>query len=122
MNKSQALNQFWNSFDIPAYDENSVPDRTAFPYITYTESLDSLGNVLMLTASIWDRGSSWKFITDKQEEIAKKIGEHGHFTIKIDEGYLYLVKGTPFAQRMSEPGNDTIRVYLNLMGEFLTAY
>mgnify|MGYP007057717663 CR=1 FL=1 len=26
MNKTQALHQFWNSFGIDAYEENSVPD------------------------------------------------------------------------------------------------
>lgn len=123
MNKSQVLNSFWNSFSWSAYHENSVPDNTPFPYITYSEVTDSLGNVVALTASLWDRGSSWERITKKSEEIAKCIGEYGHKVIKLDCGYIWLVKGTPFAQRMGDPNDDQIkRIYLNVLGEYLTAY
>lgn len=122
MNKSQALNHFWNSFGIPAFDENSVPDNTPFPYITYSENLDSLGNVLSLNASVWDMSTSWQYVTDKQEEIAKKLGEHGSYIVKLDNGYLYLSKGTPWAQRLADVGSNVKRVYLNILGEFLTAY
>ncbi len=122
MNKSQALNQFWNSFNIPAFDADSVPDNTPFPYITYEESLDSIGNILILTASVWDRGTSWKRIADKTEEIARKIGENGHYVIKLDNGYLYLSKGSPFATRQSDQDPEIRRYYINVMGEFLTAY
>ena len=123
MNKAQAIDTFWNSFNIPAYDENSVPEDATFPYITYSESTDSIGNVVMLNASIWDRSTSWEGISLKAEEIAKKIAEYGHYTIKIDNGYIWLVKGAPFAQRMSDPNDDKIRrIYLNVLGEFLTAY
>lgn len=123
MNKAQAIDTFWNSFNIPAYDENSVPEDATFPYITYSESTDSIGNAVMLNASIWDRSTSWEGISLKAEEIAKKIAEYGHYTIKIDDGYIWLVKGTPFAQRMGDPNDDKIRrIYLNILGEFLTAY
>lgn len=123
MKKSQVLNSFWNSFSWPAYHENSVPDNTSFPYITYSTATDSLGNVVALTASLWDRGTSWESISNKAEEIAKYIGEQGHKVIKLDLGYIWLVKGTPFAQRMGDPNDDQIkRIYLNVLGEFLTAY
>lgn len=123
MNKSQGLNAFWNGFNLPAYDVNSVPDGASFPYITYTESQDSLGNVLVLNASIWDRSTSWERISLKADEIARKIGEHGHYTIKLDNGYIWLVKGTPFAQRMNDPTDDQIkRIYINVLAEYLTAY
>ena len=29
MNKAQALDQFWNGFGIPAWDENTVPEDPA---------------------------------------------------------------------------------------------
>lgn len=123
MNKSQAINSFWNSFTWPAYHEYSVPDNATFPYITYSEATDSLGNVVSLSASLWDRNTSWERITLKGEEIAKAIAEYGHHTIKLDAGYLWLVKGNPFAQRMNDPNDDQIkRIYLNVLGEFLTAY
>ena len=38
MTREQAIFDFWNSFNIPAFEENSVPtgeDAPAYPYITY---------------------------------------------------------------------------------------
>lgn len=123
MDKAQAIDVFWNSFGLSAYDENSVPEDASFPYITYSEARDSLGNMITLNASIWDNSTSWARISIKADDIAKKIAEHGHYTIKIDDGYVWLVKGSPFAQRMGDPNRNEIkRIYLNVLGEFLTAY
>lgn len=132
MNKSQALDHFWNSFGLPAFDENSVPEKIPdgqgnlvplpFPYITYTNITDSLNNVVTLNASIWDRSTSWERISLKAEEMAKAIGEYGHKSIKLDNGYVWFVKGSPFAQRMGDPEKDIKRIYLNVQAEFLTAY
>ena len=122
MNKLQAIDYFWNDFGIPAYDENSVPDDAKFPYITYSVATDSLGNVVPMSASIWDRSTSWVTISDKAEAIAKRLAEFGYYKIKLDVGYVWLVKGTPFAQRMSDPDDSIKRIYLNVLAEFLTAY
>ena len=122
MNKSQALYQFWSSFGISAYDENSVPDDAQFPYISYHAETDSLGNVVPLYASIWDKNTSWERVSTIAEEVAKKVGEKGYCQIKLDKGYVWFVKGTPFAQRLGDPDKDIKRIYINLLAEFLTAY
>lgn len=122
MDKVQALTNFWNSFGIPAYDETSVPDQMEFPYITFGVSTDSLGNVVNLNASIWYRSSSWRDITKKVEEISERIS-YGFITLPFDGGFIYLTRGTPFAQRMSDPNDDKVRrYYLNLQAEYLSAY
>lgn len=125
MNKWQAINEFWNSFGIPAYDESSVisggnsPD---LPYITYEAQTGGLGQVLTLTASLWYRSSSWEEISQKADEIAEYIGV-GYGIMDVDGGYLWLVRGQPFAQRMNDPDDDMIRrIYIILNAEFLTAY
>ena len=123
MNKAQKLHEFWSSVEIPAYDENSVPDDVKYPYITYSVVDDSIGNVTSPTASIWYRSSSWAGVEAKKNEVAKRIAEHGFLSLKIDDGYIYLVKGVPFAQRMVDPSDELVkRMYLNLQAEFLTAY
>lgn len=123
MDKGQKLHEFWNSFEIPAYDENSVPDDVKYPYITYSVVDDSLGNVVNLTGSLWYRSSSWAGVESKKNEVAKRVGEFGFLSLPIDNGYIYLVKGTPFAQRMVDPSDELVkRMYLNLQAEFLTAY
>lgn len=123
MKKAQALDTFWNSFGIPAYDETDVPGNAKMPYITYSVGEDSLGSVVNLHANLWYYSTSWREITLKADEIAKKIVEMNPPSIPLDNGRLYLAKGTPFAQRMSEPGSDeTRRIYINVQAEFLTAY
>lgn len=123
MDKAQALQEFWESFGLPAYDQYSVPDDAVFPYITYEVATDSMGHAIPLTASLWYRSTSWKEISLKTDEIAKYIGEHGSLIRAIDGGYMYLYKGSAFAQRMNDPADDMVkRMYLNILVEFLTAY
>jgi len=59
MDKAQAINSFWSSFELKAYEQNSVPDGAELPYITYETATDSIENVLPLTASLWYRTTSW---------------------------------------------------------------
>lgn len=123
MDKSQAIHNFWSSFNLPAYDERTVDDKAVMPYITYGVSTDSIGTPISLSASLWYKSDSWSEISRKAEEIAEYIVNMQPPSIKLDKGRLYLAKGSPFAQRMSEPSDDTIRrIYLNVQAEFLTAY
>ena len=120
MTKDEAIYSFYSGFGLPAYDENTVPEGSALPYITYSVSTDSIGNMVILSASLWYRSTSWAAIQDKADEIAADLG-YGGKIIKIDNGYLWLVKGSPFAQRMSEPSDKMVRrIVLNISAEFLT--
>lgn len=120
MTKDEAIHSFYSGFGLPAYDEDTVPEGSALPYITYSVSTDSIGNMVILSASLWYRSTSWGAIQDKADEIAAAIG-YGGKIIKIDNGYLWLVKGSPFAQRMSEPSDKMVRrIILNINAEFLT--
>lgn len=130
MNKAQAIQEFWASFGLEAYDENTVPDQVPGKYITYSVATDSLDRVVNLTASIWELDTtSWAFVEEKAEEIGRAL-EQRDFTalgtnapsIPIDGGRVFLTKGSPFAQRMADPGSDrTRRIYMNIQAEFLTA-
>lgn len=125
MDKWQAIDAFWNSFDIPAYDENTVAtggDSPQMPYITYNAVSGSVGQNLSLTASLWYKGYSWEDISRKADQIAEAIG-YGYTLVDVDGGYVYITKGQPFAQRMNDPEDDSIRrIYIILDAEFLTAY
>ena len=122
MNKAQAIDKFWNSFELQAYDENSVPDKTPFPYISYGVVTDSFDAPVNLYGSIWYRDTSWADISRKSDEIARKLYEGKPYLIKLDTGYLWIAQGQPFARRMGDPSDDLIkRIYINLQAEFLTA-
>lgn len=119
--KEQAIHQFWSSFEIPAYDVNSVDEDAEMPYITYDVSTGSLDDPIFLSASLWYRSTSWAAITQKVHEIEEYLTTMNPPAIKIDDGRLYLTKGSPFSQRMAEPGDDFVRrIYIQINAEFLT--
>lgn len=119
--KEHAIHQFWSSFGLTAYDENTVDDDAVMPYITYSVSTGSIDDFILLTASLWYRSESWTEITRKAREIENYLTTMSPPAIKIDGGRAYFTKGTPFSQRMAEPGDDFVRrIYLQVNAEFLT--
>ena len=121
MTKAAAIYQFWNSFGLTAYEENTVPDDAAFPYITYQLVIDSFDREIPLTASLWYRSESWTTINAKTEEISQKISRGGKI-IPCDGGAIWLKRGQPFAQSMGDESDNLIkRKYLNITAEFITA-
>ena len=121
MTKAAAIYQFWNSFGLTAYEENTVPHDAAFPYITYQLVTDSFEREIPLTASLWYRSESWAGINAKTEEISQIIGRGGKI-IHCDGGAIWLKRGQPVAQSMGDESDDLIkRKYLNITAEFMTA-
>ena len=121
MTKAAAMYQFWNSFGLTAYEENTVPDNAVFPYITYQLVTDSFDREIQLSASIWYRSESWTAINAKTEEISQKISRGGKI-ISCDGGAIWMKRGQPFAQNMGDESDDLIkRKYLNITAEFMTA-
>ena len=121
MTKAAAIYQFWNSFGLTAYEENTVPDDADFPYITYQLVTDSFDYEIPLTASIWYRSESWTAINAKAEEVSQKISRGGKI-IPCDGGAIWMKRGQPFAQSMGDESDNLIkRKYLNITAEFMTA-
>ena len=122
MDKMQALHNFWSSFELPAYDENTVPADAGYPRITYEAASDSLDTVVILSASLWYWSLSWEDITLKADEIAEYIENIYPPAIKIDTGRMFIKRGTPFAQRMSDPDGNLRRILLTINVEFFTEF
>ena len=121
MTKAAAIYQFWSSFGLTAYEENTVPDDATFPYITYQLVTDSFDREIPLSASLWYRSESWTGINAKTEEISQKISRGGKI-ISCDGGAIWLKRGQPFAQNMGDESDDLIkRKYINITADFITA-
>ena len=121
MTKAAAIYQFWNSFGLAAYEENTVPGDATFPYITYQFVTDGFDREVAVTASIWYRSESWTGINAKTEEISQTISRGGKI-INCDDGAIWLKRGQPFAQNMGDESDNLIkRKYLNITAEFMTA-
>lgn len=120
MTKAAAIYQFWSSFGLTAYEENTVPSDAAFPHLTYQLVTDSFGNEVQVAASLWYRSESWTAINAKAEEISAYIGRGGKI-IQCDNGRIWIKRGTPFAQNMGDDSDSLIkRKYMNLSIEYFT--
>ena len=93
MDAEQAIHSFWSSFNLTAYDENSVPDTAELPYITYSLSYDTFDNQVSMVANLWYQSTSWKAITNKMHEISEGITQSGKVII-IDNGYIWIKRGS----------------------------
>lgn len=123
MDKAQAIQTFWSSFDLEAFDEQSAYDeRMELPsnYITYEEITSNIGESVALTASLWYHSTSWAAISQKADEIAQYIG-YGGVVLAVDGGYLWIKLGAPFAQRMAVEQDSIRRIVMNISVDFLTA-
>ena len=118
MDAEQTIHSFWASFGIPAFDENSVPDDAAMPYITYSVSYDSFDNEVSLSASLWYRSTSWTPITVKAHEIRNYISMGG-ITLPTDNGIVWIKKGSPFYQRLGDVEKNIKRIYFNIKAEYI---
>lgn len=125
MTKAEALYQFFSSFGLDAYEENSVyqmDEVPSFPYLTYELNTDSFSeSSTSLSCSLWYRSTSWVDANEKAEKISKAIGIGGHM-LKCDGGYIWIKRGSPFAQSMGDDSDDLIkRKYISISADFFTA-
>lgn len=93
MTKASALDSFFNSFGIPAFPSNRVPDDVMFPYLTYEQTSHNYGNATHPRVNLWYRSDSEVPINAKADEISKAIALGK--SIPCDDGaiYAYLEEG-----------------------------
>lgn len=119
MDKWQALNNFFNSFGVTAYEESTVPDNATFPRITYESRTGALDDVIQIDCSVWDLSNSWGTVDRVVNTIESVVNSYA--CPQIEGGRYRVFKGTPFAQRMKDPENDNIRrTVIHLNFEFMT--
>ena len=111
---------------IPAYpdtavlNENGKPD-VVLPYLTYTPIFDAWdGEPVSLTVNLWERTESEAIPNAEVQEISEAIGLGGKM-LKCDEGYIWLKRGSPWCQNLSDETDPAIkRRYINVTAEYLT--
>lgn len=121
MTKAAAMQAFWESFGLPAYEESSVPPDASFPRITYQFVSDSIGSPVFFSVSVWYKSTSWVQANAKKDEISKRIGIGGK-RLQYDGGFCWLLRGRPFDQSSGDPENPNIkRKILNIAAEYMSA-
>ena len=124
MDKEQALHNFWSSFGLTAYDENTVPDNALTTnggkYLTYNVATAALDEPTPLYANLWYKSSSWAEITVKANQMSEAIGRGGAI-VPFDGGKIWICRGVPFSQRMPDEDDTIRRIYINVMAEYMSA-
>ena len=120
MTKGQALQQFFSGF-MTAYPSTSVPDDVVFPYLTYEVSFGTFGDGdQSMTVNLWFYTDSEAIPNAKAKEFSELISRGGTI-INCDEGAIWLKRGTPFCQSLSDDVSPNVkRRYINLDVEYLT--
>ena len=106
LNQAQLLYEFFSDI-CPAYLQNTVPDGTEFPYLTYTlDNVDwETSNIIQV--KIYTKEQGVKGVVTLADKLANKIGQG--ITIDKEGTYIYLRKGSPFLQFMVEDAKNYIK-------------
>lgn len=120
MTKYEALYKFFNSFEIPAYPSTAVPSDAAFPWLTYENTLGSVGdNSNTITVNLWYHTESESIPNAKVDEIGDYIGMGGR-SVLYDGGAIWIKKGTPWSTAMTDDVDRSVkRRLLNVELELL---
>ena len=120
MTKGAALQAFFSQF-MDAYAASAVPEDVTFPYLTYeliTSAWD--GGEVGLTVNMWFRTTSEKEPNAAVDKLSKAIGLGG-VQIPCDDGVIWLKRGSPWAQSLTDETDKTIkRRYINVTAEYMT--
>lgn len=126
MKKWQAIYDFFSGFGLEAFEENSVPtgsDAPAYPYIVYElkqGGFDAETDVA-LSFSIIDKYDSFIPSYELCDSIAEAIGDGKIY--ELDNGYLKIRQGSPWAQNQREPNDNTVRrLYSVIMVTYYTSH
>ena len=122
MSKASALYTWFSGFGITAYEESNVKSNPTFPYLTYTYTTgDFDSGEVPIVVNLWYMSEGNATINSKSEEIYDRIGRGG-VIIPVESGSIWLKRGSPFCQALSEPSDANIRRrYINITAEFRTA-
>lgn len=121
MDKQQAMQAFYQGFGLPAYEESDVPDDADLKtgYITYQKMEGEFEEPVFPSCSLWHRNPSWKMLESVKNNINDTL-KNGGLIIPIESGRVWIQRGSPFAQTVSEDDNSIRRYLINLAVEFLT--
>ena len=120
MTKGAALQAFFGGI-MTAYSASAVPDDATLPYLTYDLITSAWGDgEVGLTVNMWFRTTSEKEPNAAVDKLSKAIGLGG-VQLPCDDGVIWLKRGSPWAQSLTDETDKTIkRRYINVTAEYLT--
>lgn len=121
MTKFAALQAFFEDFGISAYPSNSVPDETAFPWLTYDVMTGNFGDgEVPISVHLYYHTTSEAIPNAKVEEIGAAIGRGG-VLVACDDGAIWIKRGSPWCTAQTDATRPEIKHrLLNITLEYLT--
>ena len=121
MTPEAAIYRFMAGFGIPAYAESSTPSEAEFPYLTYQLALGEWGaGETNMQVNLWYYGDGETAPNAKARELFVGIGLGGKL-LRCDGGALWVKRGSPWSQAVTDPDDDKVRRRLiNVSIETLT--
>ena len=120
MTQEASLNQFFSSFEMPAFPNIAVPDEQPYPYITYPVVSGTFDDDAFLSVYIYTKGEATSEITAKVRAITDEL-KNGGKHLPCDGGYVWLTLGNPIVNYLCDPKDTSVRyAVLNVNCEFLT--
>lgn len=110
---TNALNDFFSGFGIPAYPENKVPHRAVLPYLTVQTVIPKgYAETAFFHARLWYPSDGGKRpLLRKIDELRAALGDG--LTIECEGGAVLLCAVDPWAQPMDDPAETYLCQYLN---------
>lgn len=119
MTLGATLERFFNSFGIPGYPKTSVPDKVAFPYLTYEiYDGDFLSGEAYPSIEVYYYTESESVPNAMVRTISNRIGLGG-VVLPYDDGAVWIKKGNPYAQNVPNEDSTIKQRHINLIYEFL---
>lgn len=119
MTKGAALQAWFEQF-LPAYPASSVPEDSAFPWLTYELATGAWGDEVSITVNLWYYTESEAEPNRKAQEMADAIGLGG-VIVPYNGGAMWIKRGSPWCQNIKDDSEPNIkRRYLNLDVEYLS--
>jgi len=108
-----ALYEFWNSFGVNAYPEETIPEDAKQPYITYEIVMPEWYGMATYNAKLWTYSTSFKQVFSLAEMIRQAIGEGKRIPLK--NGSIWLFKEENFFQIMPSEEITQKNAYLSMV-------
>ena len=109
MTKSQALNEFFNSFGITAFPNTSIPEESVFPWLTYENKIGNAGDSpISISVNLYYYTDSEAVPNKKVEEIADALGLGGKM-LPYDGGAIWIQRGNPWCIAVPDESNSAIK-------------
>lgn len=107
-----ALKSYLSSFNIPAYQQDSIPDDVPLPYITYPLKEPEWNQKTSFYFIVWYRSTGYGELLTKVDEILADIGEGKK--INLENGYLVLYPEPTLVQEYNDEDNKAKGMYVSM--------